>query len=230
MNIKHIDSTIIVLVEFDEIPFNRLLLDTSIELINSKFNFKSIEPAFKPDNQPILLCVLGSFEKPGGVGIINKVEIEHRKLVISVEGDTEFAESVLSKLGEIFSELNEYDDVKELHPVTQTYESVIIANLDFHALELIDTRIKDFVSGEFLSKADLNIAKAAMNHFSLKFRIDYILSEKDLKKYKITVAPKTFTLGPRDGTRIDDQAFISQAPLKTEVHKEILKTIEKMYQ
>ena len=52
---------------------------------------------------------------------------------------------------------------------------------------------------------------------------------KITKDYRITLSRKEFLIGPRDGTALDEQIFVSKAPVDTDTHLVLLDELEALY-
>lgn len=228
MLIKHISTKKVVIVDFEDIPFNRLFLEESLQQINAIFNFKGAEIINKKENQPMFLYTMGTITDDDSRELITKIEIERRKIVIEVEGDSAFSDKVYKRLHDVLLVIKGAPQEK-LVPFIQSYESLIIAEMNISADDLLEPRLLSFIRGPLLDQTDSELANPTMNHYSLRFRLDYFLTDEKMKEYKITISPKTFSIGPREGTLLEEQIFLSEAPLNTETHKTILERIEEIY-
>jgi len=228
MEIRHISTKKIIIVQFEQLPFNYLVLDETAKLINDVFHFKGIELLPKADEQPLFLFSMGTLADDKDNGLITKIEIERRRILIEVDGDSKFADSVHTRLREVFQEIEGPPKV-EMDTIIESYDSLIISQLDFHANQLIEPGLISIINGPLVDESKSDIAFSKMNHFILRFRMDYFISDEKMKEYKVTISPKVFSLGPRDGTLLSEQLFLSEAPLDTATHVEILKRIEAHY-
>lgn len=229
MEIRYTNTTLVTLVEFEEIPFLKLLLKSTIQALGDLFQFKRIDARKKEGENPVIFCELGEFVFEDDSYVIKRMEIGRRKIIIEVEGDSHIAKEVFKAFRSLLMDMSDIDSSDYLSPVIQSVESAIIAKLDFHAKGLIHPNLRDFIDDAVLDKVSTEYGKATLNYFSQKFRFDYLLYDESLVEKRITLSPKTFSVEPRDGTALEDQVFISEAPVDTDVHIQLLKELESRF-
>lgn len=228
MEIRNRISTQICLFEFDQIPFSRLLHESSLSYIKEMYEFQGVEIKQNPNGLPIIAFQIGVHA--GDKGTIKRVEIEERRMLIEVDGPSSVADEILNELRKYFCELSDCIVDDFLVPVIQARESVIIAKLGFHARELVHPKLLDFVENRVVEDASLKQGDAISNINNVIFRLDYSPKKEKLKDYRITLSRKEFSIGPRDGTSLDEKIFISKAPVDTNTHLKLLEEIESIYQ
>ncbi|MBU0510651.1 MAG: hypothetical protein KKD28_08565 [Chloroflexi bacterium] len=229
MEIRVINATLINLLEFDQIPFTKLLVGSNLKNIQEHFAFKNIEVRQKPDGQSAIVLQGGLYNQDT---IVKRVEVGERKITIEVEEKSAIAKKVFDSLKELLRELSKTDDETYLSPVVQTVESIIIAKMNFHATSLIHPQFNKFINSTVESATSDEQKQAITSIFGISFRIDYFAQGEFARKLKdslVTLSRKDFTIGPRDGTALDEKIFISKAPLDTEVHITLLEEIETIF-
>jgi hypothetical protein len=229
MDVKKINSTLVTLVHFDQIPFFKLLHGSNLQKIQKLYQFKNVEVKPNQRNQPTILFQLGLYKNKTEELNVHRIEIEERKIVIEIDGHSSDAIAIYSQIRELMRGISaEYDD-EFLQPIVQSKESLIIAKLDFHANILVHPKLLSFVNTKVIESAVIEYGQPRPKIHSIAFRIDYLSSEETLKDYRITLSPKEFSLSPRDGTSLDEQIFISKAPINTDAHLGLLEEVEDIY-
>ncbi len=227
MNIIKMNSSLISLFEFDKIPNLRLINPLVSSQFQNRFKFNAVEIKPNQQNQPIIEYSLGFYGENTDQSVIKRIGIEERKILIELEGRTSQAKGLLEEVCNFLKEISSYEG--ELDPIVQSNESIIITRMDFHASKLVDSKFMEFISRRVTEESNSDKGKAVANVFNVLFRIDYDVFDEKLKDYRITLSRKEFSLGPRDGSPLDEQIFISKAPVSTESHIKLLEEIESIY-
>ncbi|MFH1928295.1 MAG: hypothetical protein ABIK79_09030 [Chloroflexota bacterium] len=228
MEIRNRNSLLVSLFEFDQIPFSRLLHNSSLSHIQNMYEFQGVEIKQNPNGQPVVAFHIGVYSDDKGV--IKRIELEERRILIEVDGSSNIADAILDEIKEYFCKLAACVEENFLSPVVQSRESVIGAKMGFHANNLVHQKLLDFVNNRVVEEANMEQGNAISNFHGVMFRLDYIPTEEKLKDYRITLSRKEFSLGPRDGTSLDERIFISKAPVDTSTHIQLLEEIEAIYQ
>jgi len=222
-------SKLITLFEFDHLPFAKFLHQSNISTFKDIFRFNEFQILQTQTDHPLVAFRHGTFDTDSGEIIILRDDIESRKIVLEIEGESTNADELLDRFIEIFREISENSDDDFMKPIVLTRDSVIIAKMSFHAKSLLHPDLLDFVTNQVSAKSKLKQGDPVPNLHTISFRIDYNPTDDSLLDYRISLTRKEFSIGPRDGTPLDQQIFVSKAPVSTSDHIELLEELEKNY-
>jgi hypothetical protein len=225
MNIKLTKATKVVLVPFDEIPLSNLLPQEHLERLGRLFGFRNVEIA-KTAGQVGIVFEHGVFDTELHSRAIDKLEISERKIVLTVEGTSENADELLAELEAHLLDLSNAEGEQLLHPILESHESEIVAQLDFSVEDLLSPTYFDFVRNTVQQEANSDIASATIQPVTLQFRVDYLLKDESIQEQRISLSPKVFSLEPRRGSLLADRIYYSKAPFDTDTHLRLLKELE----
>jgi len=227
MKLIRSSSKYIAIVNFDQIPYLDFLLSSNNQLITNLFNFENVgAQETGPQRPPKLVFSLGQIENSGRKIIIRQLDIEERKIVISLEGTSADAEKIYNQLVVFFRDWVKSTDEKYMEPVVGTYESEVIVQLDFDAESLLDEKFAAYVANDLPAPMANKYGKPRVKVEAISFRLDFDAIDENLKDYKISLSEKEFALAPRSGQPNEKRLFVSRAPVQTEAHVTILEKIE----
>jgi len=226
MNIQSTNITQVYLTRFGEIPFNKLMHRRYLDQLIKVFQFSQAEVAQIDGGNSAILCVHGIHKNDNGEQIINKLELQDRKLIIQVDGSSEDANEAFAILTDFLADLAKQTNGSYLEPIVKAEESRIAAHLDFSFGALLSPTYLSFVESTVVNKASSDVVEAAISPASLRFRLTYLVKDHSLSDYKIGLSPKEFALEPKQGFPLSDQIFYSKAPFDTNTHIRLLEELE----
>ncbi len=229
MEIHRLGSSLVLIVNFDEIPLAKLISQHNLDSIIKKYNFNEKKVETDAVGNPIITFSLGSFSNKSGEFLFKKLVIEERKLIINVEGPSSNADTIFSEIKLIFSELAGKSGEDYLKPIVRAVDSECVAQLNFHAEKLIAPDFLEFVKENVLDAATNELSVPKISPELIVFRIEYPLSNDELYDYRVTLSRKEFILSPRQGFPLEERMFASKAPVDTDTHLKLLEGIENIY-
>jgi len=230
MEIQQQRSTLIVLVQFNQIPLSKFINPENLRSFNARYKFASIEPVQDPatGNFPAINLITGLYNTKEAYEIaISRLGVEERKIVIHMDGPSEHAHNFFNELRTFLAGLAGVDDKDYLSPIILTEESEIISQLNFPIQKLIAPKLQDFAFNSIVEMANLEVADASIGSISVEFKIDYLPKDNLLNERRITLARKDLVLQLAVGHRIEEQIYASKAPFDTNTHIQILAELEK---
>lgn len=217
----------VLLLRFDEIPFPSLANRQQGERLVSAFDFgqASLELG-EQDGKPKLVYQFGSLKDDVGATPIIRLTIEERRILLDVEGTTEDANRITSRIREYLADIAKKPSDTFLQPIVKAEESEIIAKLTFPAIKLVSPVVARLaeINQELMGHRGIATAKASLERVS--FLIQYQPLTQDLDDHRISLNRKEFILSPRPGVPLAEQIYYSKAPIDTLSHIHILHQLE----
>jgi hypothetical protein len=228
MRIKKLALTQIVLVQHDEIPLNKLLHRSYLERLATFFQFSNVEVVQTDTEQFAILCRHGIYKSESGEHIIKKLELTERKIIFQIDGSSNEANKFFASLTDFLSNLSgTTKEEKHLSPIVKAEESEITTRLEFTVESLFSPAYWLFVKSTVAERANSDIAEANIKPASLVFDVEYLIKDKALNDYGITLGRKEFTVSPKRGYPLDEQIYYSKAPVDTNTHIKLLEELER---
>lgn len=229
MEIKKIASSCIVLVHHYELPFLKLASGKNLEKLSKAFGFQRAEVSQDSSSGRISSLNLrnGIFRTgdENEIAII-RLEIEERKIVINTESNSDYSEEYYDNLVIIMKELADFPEESFLKPIIMTYESQIVAHLQFPISSLLSENYLDFVNSSVLTSVASEFADVKLSPVIIAFDIDFIVKDEYLSQHRIALARKQFSVQPAIGHSFDEQIYYSSAPVDTQIHLKLLEELE----
>ncbi len=230
MKVQKTSISLISIVEFENIPIMTLLSSDKMTQIQRAYNFGAVEPhPGSLQNLPTIRFSYGSKLASNQRDVpILKFEIDPRKIVVEVEGTSDEAEEIYETLLSDVIEMVPETKGLDFTPVIFSFESIIVAQMDFHASKLINPLLSDFIDEDVQQSVSRDLGDAIVNVDKLILRCDYPSPDPILTEYQINLVRKEFSIFPREGTPLKDQKYVSRAPIRTEEHIKLLEKMEKI--
>lgn len=216
----------IILVRFDEIPIDRLVHRTNIEKVNNEFQFSATRVGETADGNRIIIFENGIYPSNEEAKIIPRLVIEGRKTQLYVEGTSDDARQIYDKLRGLIARIKGVDKEGYLVPIIETYESTMIVDLNFPFEALISKPLWEFAKNDLVKEAKTDLVKTSTSLSNLEFEINYLPTDNQLAEHRITLARKKFVIAPRPGYPPEERVYVSEAPLTSGKHLELLKKLE----
>jgi hypothetical protein len=226
MKIIRINSMLVLILEFDQIPITELAFGTP-QYIKDTLQFRSVQVK-EEQGRPSISYRNGRYNSDDKKISVKRVNVDERKILIEVDGPSSNADQIWMLLKKQFRQLTD-PEVYNDKPVIRSRESVLIAQMDVEAKDLIHPGLLKTIENEVLDASSREYANADFSYFQIAARLDYLITDQIMKEYRIDITPKVFTLEPRDGTALEDRIFLSRAPVDTPSHISILEKIESQF-
>lgn len=226
MHIRKIESKLIVLVRFEEIPMLELLHPQGTNEVKELFSFSGAEPTQGGDGRPAFQFILGKSIQDEKQVTINSIRVEDRKIIILVNGTSEEADIAWDQLRDLFSKMSKVEDDAFLEPKLIARESVIVANINIAIEDLVNPNFLKFVNHDVAEAAKSKIADAWSQLDLLLFKISYEPSNRNLEEARLGMSRKDFSISPRAGYSLSEKIYVSAGPFDTDTHINLIQNFE----
>lgn len=217
----------VFLVNFNEIPFGELSSQQFMKDLRSKFNFSMCGPIQDPNDKVVALQYLSGLftSNKGSNHAIEKLIIEQRKIIISMDGSTIDIQDLYDGIRSFFMTIIGECDQKFLNPIITAFETEIITKMNLAPMSLFSKKVLEF-SDAIVVKSNPNNSLPKLTSIGFVGSIDYIPLDISLSQKRISLSRKEFQFSLAPGSTWDESTYYSKAPLTTEMHLEILNSLE----
>lgn len=212
MQIVEIRSTKIVLFSVDTFDMPSLSTEIFAKRMHDSYGFSKVQA---PVSLPLsVMFLFGRIEIDGSEKIIDRITIEHRKIVFTMGGSLADIEQTYVKLLSTIMEFEtRYRVVALPVPVVQVYETTITARFEFIFSKLIEKSIAGNLS-RYLEAIDNTIPGISLKvtPASLKYKVEYLGQNDGLSKNSITMSEKLVSIEIKDGISPEEKLYVVSAP------------------
>jgi hypothetical protein len=228
MQVHRLSSTLVILMQFDKIPFTNLLSGGNPEELANRYRFRSVEVGQLNNGQSILHCQFGLFrlekEYP-----ITRLQIEERKIICELEAEKSVIDAFVEDLIDFLGAMSTYDKEEPLRPILVSNESEVVVQLDLDITSLFSPEYLRFIEDDVQQKVIIGNTSVRVRPAQIKFEVDYSTTDTFFQDNRITLSHKELLLQPRSGYSLEERMFASKAPLPSDLHIELLKKLEEIF-
>ena len=160
---------------------------------------------------------------------IEQISIEPRRIIVSVQGNSDDALVVLKSVRELLGQIDPLARKSTVDPLVTVFDSTCTVQLDIDLGEM--PVASPFGKLQSLLRENLPSYRAtAESRFSgIRFRIHYDSLPKELSESNIILLDKLFLLEQREQSAAAERLYYSQSPSDTQTHLSILQQIESWF-
>ena len=221
--VKELVVTQIRLFHPGRLPYHVLRSQKAQDWLKGRFGFESAVTT--PSDVIVFMNGLVPFNEERVV-VVRSLQVEERKLVVEVEGDSEVATKVYEETKAAFAEVRPEDDLADLEPVVLTEETSCVATLDLEWSDLFPKALTDFLTKDLVPATTTDFGKSEINAAKVGVDLRFVTGE-ELRENKVTLSNKLFTLEPRPQEAFSKHRFRCVSPLGSTQHLRLLRKLEK---
>lgn len=230
MKLIDIKAIQILLLKFNEIPFQILTNRSNLDLLSQKFRFNTTDFIHDQATNELVMIRLanGLFntEKKEEIGI-ESLAIENRKIVTHINNSSEYFSNFYSKLRNFIQNLiSKENNTELLQPILTTYESEVVAQLDISFKNILSNKLISLIEKDIKSDTESELADSSIDFHSINFKVSFFPLTKILNDYRITLTRKDLTFAAARGYPPEDNVYFFKAPFETNTHIKLIEKIE----
>ena len=225
-----VDLTVIQIRVFavDIVPLNIITTQSCVQKIRESLSINLVEPPPFIEGITPIIFQRGEIRTDGNIIVINRIEIEPRRIIIEIIGTSKQANQVYELLLSSIS-LAANIEVNGLRQPLLTAENTrCVVTLDFHLNALFSDSFVGFLNGELKNKASTQLATATIEPLGISTQVTYQIKDEILLNNKIGMNPKQFTIAPRPGIPLDARRYITSSPFDSDTHLRLIRTLNKV--
>ncbi len=225
MQVKDLTVTQIRVFPVDVIPLNLITTKSCIGKVRDALSVNEIETRPLIEGKSIIIFRRGELKERNRLIIINKIEVEPRRVIIEVVGTSKEANQVYKTfVSTLVTVINK--DLENLRIpllIAETTRCVVTLHFAFEAL--FNSTFINFLNKKIKEEASDEVADASVRPLSAIAEITYRIKDKILIDNNITMNPKQFSIAPRMGAPADSKSYIISSPFDSEKHLKLIKEL-----
>lgn len=211
----------------DQVPMLKFLDQKNVERFVKSFKFGANPEIIQgPNERMIVVFRNGHHEVDGREVPLLRLQIEARRLIVDINGTSTEASDVFDVTVELLASISNESDPQFLVPIIRAEDTTIIAQLDFAIEKLFSPDLIDAVEAIIREYGRYDYATASAKPINVSFDIDYLKTDLTLDEKRLDLNRKQLVIGARKGFAATEQVYESLAPVNTDVHILLLKTLE----
>lgn len=228
-NIRELLVVQVRLFRVDAIRLDAFASPSTREGLTQKFGFRASSGGYSPlpiqGVQQAVVFQDGEFESQGSRIGIRSIEIEPRRILTRISGESSAANEFFDQFLEVVKSTASVDLSSAIYTAEET---TCIANLNLDFGNLLNPKISDFLTKRLSEAASVFGTVANANPSRIVARLTFDVQDGSLRDHGITVNPKEFIIEPRQNTPSDDRIFLTKSPLPSEIHFALLEELEEL--
>lgn len=210
----------------DVVPINVMATKSFSERLKDDLSISEIEvrPLWGGTNTIIFLR--GEIKIRNKMTIINKIEVDPRRIILEVAGTSKMANQVYDKLLSSVSSISDNIDLDSLRaPLLLAEETRCTATLDFNYDALFNNSFVEFLNAKVKKATTNKSAECSVMPLGIACEINYSMIDETLLKNKVSMNPKQFTIARRSGTAPELEKYIISSPLDSDAHLKLVRDL-----
>lgn len=225
-NITNLIVTQIRIFKVDVVPLTLIRTRLFIDKLRDLFSFADVESRPSIDGKDTITFRSGIL-KNNKITIINRIEIDQRRVILEVEGTSTDANKVYDMFVSSFSTVTEFDNNTLNSPVLKTEATQCVVELDFTLDMLFNETFIKFLNTRITKKSSNKIAKATVNPMGASAEIKYEILDSIINDNKISINSKLFNIIPRPGLPLIEKKYLISSPFDSDTHIKTIKELNK---
>lgn len=226
-NITDLTVTQIRIFPVDVIPLGIVTTKSCVEKIRDALSVGEIEARPFIEGKNIIIFRRGELKTENELIVVNKIEIDPRRIIIEVGGTskeaTQVYEVLLSSLAAT-TNLN-LDHLRMPLLIAETTRCVVALDFTFNAL--LSNAFIMFLNSKVEKEASDKIARGSVRPMAVAAEITYQIIDKALIDNNISMNPKQFTIAPRPGAPSDAKKYVISSPFDSDTHLKLIARLNK---
>lgn len=228
MKLKDLHSSLIIIFRPEELPFGALSQDLSADRLGTRYGLTQEKPPFiVPGIQQNLMYMNGRFEANGQQHAIDKLVVEPRRILLTVNSTTQVALALFEDIRQFLHEVELRETDFEYSPVSLTYETQSTIKFDMTFAEFLSCHQLDNTKDLLSERLPNYGASLDVYPISVKFRIGYRNPPETLQRSRISLVDKVVTIEIKEKTEPSECLFFAVTPSDSDTHLAFLREIEK---
>lgn len=226
-NISDLIVTQIRIFPVDVIPLGIVTTKSCVEKIRGALSVGEIEARPFIEGKDIIIFRRGELKTENGLIVVNKVEVEPRRVIIEIEGTSKEATQVYEVLLSSLIAVADRNLESLRTPLLMAETTRCVVTLDFTFNTLFSNAFIEFLNSKVEKEASDKTAKGSVRPLAATAEITYQIRDKALIDNNISMNPKRFTIAPRAGVSSDTRKYVISSPFDSDTHLRLVADLNK---
>lgn len=210
----------------DVVPLSKINTKSCIEKIRGDLSVSQIESTpFIGGIGPIIF-LRGEIKEENRVIVINRIAVEHRRIILEVVGTSKETDHVYDVLLSSIASVADIDLGRLQIPLLIAETTQCVATLDFPFESLFSNSFIELLNSRVKKEATSKIAKGSVRPLVAEVEISYQIKDETLIKHSISMSPKKFTIAPRTGIPLEARRYFLSSPFDSDTHLNLVRDLE----
>lgn len=216
-------TTQIAIYEPDAIPYGSLTRQPSVAVIESEFGLTREQPPIAIPGAPeFLVFVNGEFVHDGRPVSIDRLALENRRLVCTVNGGSDLTTDFRELVEKNISKLDNRVVAADLTPAIVTHETKTAVRLPFSCDQFFGHAGVAYLADAAKRNTHTYGAEVEVFPFSVRIRVSYFNIPEGIRRKRISLVDKDIIFEVKNRTDKSDAVFDISTPFSSEDHFQVI--------
>lgn len=212
----------------DIIPLGLINTKSCVERIRDTLSVSEVGVLPSIEGKDVIVFRKGELKEDNELVVINKVEVEPRRIIIEVAGTSKAANKVYELFMSSLTDLTNIDLGSLQSPLLLAETTRCVVTLDFTFEELFNRSFVEFLNKKVKQEATNAAAEGLVRPLAAIAEISYRVKGEALVNNKISMNPKQLTIAPRPGAPLDDKKYVISSPFNSDTHIKLIEELNKV--
>lgn len=225
-NVTDLAVTQIRVFPVDVVPVSITTTKSFVDGVRRTLSIGEAEIRPSIDGKSITIFRRGELKKEKTTTVINRIEVDSRRIIVEVEGTSENAKEVYEAFLTALAEAATIKTKDLRTPLLLAEESRCAVTLDFNLEALFSNPFVKFLRESVQKRASSALAQASVRPLLAAAEITYDMINRTLEDNRITMNPKQLSMSPRPGAPPEARRFLVSSPFDSSTHLKLLEELE----
>lgn len=211
----------------DIIPLGLINTKSCVDRIRDTLSISEVGVLPSIEGKDVIVFRKGELKEDNELVVINKVEVEPRRIIIEVAGTSKAGNKVYELFMSLLAALTNIDLGSLQSPLLLAETTRCVATLDFTFEELFNRSFVEFLNKKVNKEATNDAAEGSVRPLAAITEISYRVKDKALVNNKISMNPKQLTIAPRPGAPLDEKKYVISSPFDSDTHLKLVEELNK---
>jgi hypothetical protein len=227
-NTTDLTVTQIRIFPVDVVPLGVITTKSCVEKVREALSVSEVEVRPFIEGKDIIVFRRGELRREERVIIVNKIEVDPRRIIAEVEGTSKDGNEVYEAFLSTIATVANVDLGSLRMPLLVAETTQCVITLDFTFDSLFSSAFLEFLKRKVEKEACSNVAKASVKPLAVLAEITYEIKDKALIDNRITMNPKQFSIAPRPGAPLDERKYLVSSPFDSDTHLQLIDGLNKV--
>ncbi len=211
----------------DIIPLGLINTKSCVEKIKDTLSISEVGVLPPIEGKAIIVFLKGELKENNELVVVNKVEVDPRRIIIEVAGTSKAGNKVYELFMSSLAALTNLDLESLRSPLLLAETTRCVVTLDFSFEELFNHSFTEFLNDRVEKEATDNIADGSVRPLAAIAEITYQVKDEAVVKNNISMNPKQLTIAPRSGAPLDERKYVISSPFNSDTHMKLIEELNK---